>query len=388
MNENVILEDAKQVPDNYKTSVEPMTEDAKNIAMIMSLSSQNDALRNDPEISNLFEFIEKNGSKKGAAPNKQSAQDSEESDTKNNQEESTEEKESVFFAKKEDPTNKYDLATQEGLSSYLKENFGTDKVDKFVKSANEWKQGSEKAISLEKNLNEVNNFLTGLPDPIYNAIEAYYYGRDWNNELASANSKIKFDKDFEDNNAFEVVTHYFPDQFTKEDFEENTELAQKATAIAKRNFELDRERKMQEKQAMSQNLENQTKVIQSSVVQSLSGLRKTFPSMSDGAIKKVEKMLQTGDYKKLFINDDGTFSADAAKNIALALYGDQEIRRIERGKAVGEANETVEKVLSRGTDKVKKSNSGHTPNANGQGNEFLKFMSGYMSPNSTYSAKQ
>jgi hypothetical protein len=64
---------------------------------------------------------------------------------------------------------------------------------------------------------------------------------------------------------------------------------------------------------------------------SVESLRESFPSMGDRDIVKVEKILSSGDDSQLvglFKNADGSCKKDAAKVLAMALYGADQVNEL------------------------------------------------------------
>lgn len=400
--ENQLISDAKQVTNEQmeQRGESVLTDDARNIALAMSLASRDSTIAESPEMKELAEMIEKGAEKPTPTPKKtptfESSTEVNEPEDKTQEkpaEQKSEDSDSVFFSKgaTEDVGGNYDLTSLEGIQSYFKDNYGAENIQEGIKLASSSKKALAEVEALTKQNDEVQEFLVGLPDKIYNAMETHYRGGDWEAELAQANAKVDFTKPVTAINEIDLVNHYYPGDFSSDDFlsKDSDEVLQKAISIAKKSFERDAKSVAQEKQALATRMNEKTEAVKASVDKSISQLKKTFPEISDNAVRRIQKSMVTGDYKSIFFNSDGTFTPEAAKSIALALYGDQEIRKSARGKARQEANEKVAEVISRGSDKPRQSGgSGSNPQPQTEDSSFMKLIGGYLPSNNTYSANQ
>lgn len=405
--ENTILQEASQVKDQVaQTDNSALTDDARNIALAMSLASRDRSIAETPEMKELMSMIDK-GAKapEKKAPTKTPAFEEETSTELNASNEGEAPKEakapakeatkdktekSIFFSKETPSETTHDLTTMEGIKAFVQENYGTDNVQQAFNKAIETSEYAEKVKELEKHNEEVQEFLVNLPEELYDSMEAYHQGRDWKAALSKATSKVNFTKAYEQNNEQDIVNHYFPNDFNADDFADksNNDVLQKAINIAKRSFERDASIAAQEKANIAREIQEKTAAVKESVETSIKNLKKTFPEISENAVKKIHKAMVTGDYKSIFFNADGTFTKEAAKSIALALYGDQEIRKSAKGAARQESNKVVEDIITRGADKPKNTAKNTDVVTKQEDNSFMKLIGGYLPSNNTYSANQ
>lgn len=399
--ENQLISDAKQVTNEQmeQRGESVLTDDARNIALAMSLASRDSTIAESPEMKELAEMIEKGAKPPTPAPKKTptfetSTDVNEETETKPTaKSEKSGDPDSIFFSKgaEAEDIGNFDLTSMEGIQSYFKENYGAESIQEGIKLASSSKKAVAEVEALTKQNDEIQDFLVGLPEKIYNAMETHYKGGDWEAELAQANSKVDFTKPVTSIDEVDLVNHYYPGDFSADDFlsKGTDEVLQKAISIAKKSFERDARGVAADKQALTARMNEKAEAVKSSVDRSISQLKKTFPEISDNAVRKIQKSMVTGDYKSIFFNADGTFTPEAAKSIALALYGDQEIRKSARGQARQEANQQVADVISRGSDKPRQTGgSGSNPQPQQEDSSFMKLIGGYLPSNNTYSANQ
>ena len=391
--ENTILSDAAQVTNEAQQAHQEsgLSDDARNIALAMSLASQDESIRNTPEMQELMGMIEKEAQGEKKAPSKTPTFEkpkAEEAGTESKTGETSKEK-SVFFSKGETQESTHDLTNLEGVKAYFKENYGTDNLQEAIQSIGETKSASEKIAALTQQNEEVQEFLVGLPDDLYSAMEAHYNGLDYKAELAKANSKVDFTKPFTSNNEVDVVNHYFPGDFGADDFVDkaDNDMLQRAIKMSQKSFERDAMIAAEDKAALTQSMSEKTAAVRSSIDTSIKHLKKNFPEISESAVDKIQKAMVSGSYKSIFFNKDGSFTNDAAKSIALAMYGDQEIRNKATGAARQAANKVVEDVITRGADKPKETaKNAHMPKQ--EDNSFMKLVGQYLPSDNTYSARQ
>jgi len=400
--ENTIISDAKQVTNELmnQRGESALSDDARNIALAMSLASRDESIANSPEMQELYSMIEKGTPKAAPAPTKTPTFETS-TEVNGNAPAAVPapvaetNPDSVFFSKAQEAAvvGNYDLNTLAGIQSYFKDNYGAANIQEGITKANSSKTALAQVEALQKQNDDIQEFLVGLPEKLYDAMETHYKGGDWETALKQANSKVDFTKPITAINEVDLVAHYFPGDFAAEDFlsKATDDVLQKAINISKKSFERDSAAAIEQKQSLQKNVERKAEAVKASVDVSISQLKKTFPEISDNAIKKIQKSMVTGDYKSIFFNADGTFTQDAAKSIALALYGDQEIRKSAKGAARQESNQAVAEIISRGSDKPRQAAGGNNPPPNGGGgqeNSFMKLIGGYMPSNNTYSANQ
>lgn len=377
-----------------------LTQDGQNIAMSLSLlgslpEGARNSLMKSAELQALTEITAKQESDGGSGSGEEAANKEE----GKRQKAEGEQQPSLFFGKEKKGAEVKVPAfkTTEDMRSFVEKEFNVKDINEFFSKASEWRQSEGNVEKLQTEKKQLEDFIANLPDQLFNSMELFYTDPSsdkWKAALKQIDSKIDFSKSFDSNNEKDIIDHYFPGEISADDYadKDKNSIVKKAASLAKQNFERDSKAISENKKTISTQLENRSKLVTASVDKSINSMMKSYPGLGEGEVKKIQKMMLTGDYSSLFLHQDGTFSEEAAKNLAMALFGEQEIKRQASKKGTSEANKTKEDILNRGAQEVKEKNNGA-----GGGNEssasdgikqntgIMKMLGGYMKTRNTYS---
>lgn len=221
-----------------------------------------------------------------------------------------------------------------------------DSLTKLYENTKEWRNASQKLPEVETKLNAIVEDLQNLPPHLSAALAAYASGQNeieaWNN----APKQFDFSKPFDAIPKAEIIKYYYPGEFSDEDIADPDDVAINAAyAKAKPLFNSDKRTLERQRIELENKTREQNERFSTSVKDSVGALQKTFPGLDNQRIKRVEKILSGGVQSVIsnFVNGDGTFKKDAGMRLALALYGDEEIKA--RDGVIDKTNaETFQKV--------------------------------------------
>jgi len=216
--------------------------------------------------------------------------------------------------------------------------------------AKAWKGDSEIKYELEGQLKSIKDDLSQLPDPVFKAMQAWAKGEDWKAPLASATSSIDLTADPDSIDKAVLLGHYFPGEFDADAIKEGGAMVDKAVRLAKNQFAVDKKTFNSERSSILAAAEDNRKKVMSSVQASVQALKKDFTALDDKYVRQVEDMLKKGNINSLFIGDDGSYKPDAAKRIALALVGEQEINGLLN--ALKKRNEVAQQIVGNGKTEI------------------------------------
>lgn len=388
-----------------------LSSDAKNIVMATSIlnslpEGEAAVLMESPELKGLEQILKKSNQNGGAngsgeengadgADGTDSSKGSEGSEGADGTDgaDGSEDEDSIFFGGKK-PADKIKVPqfkTVEEVQAFAKKTFKTENIGEVFASAKEAQKIKGELEATNSKLQQFQEFFLKVPEPLFEALELAESGKDWKAPLLALDSKVDFSKPYEQNNELDIVQKYFP-SISAEDYAKKADnpLVQRSIELAKQQFATDAKRVSTDREKISQGIENRNKALKASVDVSLVSLQKKYPGLKPAEIQKVQKMMVTGEYKNLFLNPDGTFSEEAASAIAMAVFGDTEIKKLLGKKSTEHANKTIEDTVSRGADKVKdkggKGNPGNESQMAGTDKGVMNMLRGYFSNTSTYGA--
>ena len=146
-------------------------------------------------------------------------------DDKQDDEPAGEQKESVLGLGKKPKKSDIVIETPEQILQVVKSEFGQDIKDikglpKFIESAKKWRADSQKVESIEKENSQFKKLWEeDLPQEFLDAATMHLQGKDFREAFANI-PKFDFSKKAEKQDKSELVNHYFPGKFAKEDFDE------------------------------------------------------------------------------------------------------------------------------------------------------------------------
>ena len=349
--------------------------------MIQDMVAANPSLMNDPQIKSFIENKNNKGSQpkatneaKGSEQTQAKTESRKDSnkETKKSEETKQEDEASIFYNKmveeKQQSIKSFEEAIEAVNKKYSIDPNKDGGWDTFLGSVDKWRADAQKKSDLEKQLEGIQEAFDNMPEPLYNAMEAWSMGNDFQEAYNSSTvSKIDFKKDFNSQDLYTVVDHYFPNQFEKEDLEDVSDpTVKRAIDLAERQYKIDKDNNRHMRAKQEQQERERVESFKKSVDSSVENLKKTFPAFSDSHFKQIEKVLKSGDIDSLFFNNDSTYKADAAEKIAFMLYGKDELLRVRNLTAKKSKSETLEEVVSRGADKPNVSGNQNAVKTNSQ----------------------
>ena len=382
--------------------------DARNIVMATSLLNslgENDAasLMESPELKNLNEIVSKaikNGGEDGSGADGEKGKGEEGAGKDKGKDgagasAASLDEDSLFFGKGKDgeKVKVPEFKTVAEVQAFVEKTFKTKDLGELFSTVQTLQKAKDESETLSTQVKGFQKFFLDLPEPLFEALELAEQGKDWKTPLKTLDAKIDFNKPYENNNEMEIVQHYFPN-ITADEYSKRAENAvvQRAIEISKQSFTSDSKRVSADRDKITQNLETRNKAVKASVDTSLVSLQKKYPGLKEGEIQKIQKLMVSGEYKNLFLNPDGSFTDEAAANIAMAMFGETEIKKLLGKKITDKANKTVQDVIERGSEKPTGKESKGNPDQNGSpmggvDKGIMQMMKGYTSQQSTYSAR-
>ena len=261
--------------------------------------------------------------------------------------------------KKADKKNEVVIESPEQILEVVKSKFGQDIKDikglpKFFESVENWRKDSQKAETLENENKQFKKLWEEeLPQEFLDAATIHLKGGDYREAFAGI-PKFDFNKKAEKQDTKELVQHYFPGEFSEEDFEES-EPAQGlkiATKAAIDKFNVEKQMRESQRAAIAEKSQKLYEAQKTSVTSSVKALKQRFPDMESDTLNEVKSILEGGKDKvlSLLYNNDGTVKQDAAVRLTMALYGEDEIQSALKKETTKIETKVNEEILSRGAD--------------------------------------
>jgi hypothetical protein len=360
-----------------------LTEEAKNVKLVLDAVQGNPALQNTPEIKNLVDLASKSGTKEGAPPApqfKESPYDNSKKDpetltgetpetppatpdpesapttetTAESPSEAPEETEraSVFY-KKEVKAPQTSFANINEVNSHVQTKYSIDTNDmegwgKLFKSVDGWRKDAQKLDDAEVKLQKFNESFENMPDNLFNAVNAWANGDDYEKSFATGTKRFDYSKPFAEQDQWEMLNHYFPDTYTKDDlnYDDTDPTVKKGIQMAEKQYDFDRNTFEKNRAQYLEQAESKKSASTSSIKSSVEALGDVFPDMDKNAVNKIRGIMQNGDLSGLLLNKDGTWNQEAATKIAYMVYGEDEIKR--RDQSFKDSQENLSNIVDRG----------------------------------------
>lgn len=267
------------------------------------------------------------------------------------------------------------------IEKYVKSTYGVDDVNKFLTEVGpKWREQAQKAAEIEKKHNEVLNTLDKLDEDVIELMKANLEGKDWRQQITNA-PKINFNKKVSDYSKEELINHYFPGKFSKEDFSDSDEENKSldiAYEAAQKSFNNDKTLFEGKRAALIENENKRMAMFEKSITGSVEHLQKTLPHLNELVVKETGEILKSGTTGILseFLNKDGTLKEDAAQKLALARHG-LEALNTYMGIATRKAEtETREEFVSKAADKLAGNSAGGENKISTKAQETLDMLKG------------
>jgi len=258
-------------------------------------------------------------------------------------------------SKKQDKASRFDniiipKEIESVLAPVIQKNFGIEKGDikTFLKSAAEWRKSASQYEAeknkwtadkdgLEKELSLWKGIVNEAPQPIIDALQAYYNPAkgDWREVIREHLFAPDFNRPFEHQDLKQVI-RYFNKNLNLDDKERDDyiDLEDKSNpyvrALIEQTQSLFNKKKKEIDDYLTSLEQNQAtfrQSLDSSVKSSLDNLRETIPQLSRKVSEEIESIMRSEapfdlSYLK---NSDGTFRKDAALRIYNMLHAQEDI---------------------------------------------------------------
>lgn len=386
----------------------PVSEEERveNLSHLSKIVDQYPGLAQDPEFKQLSELrakaakvkegeekkVGEEGAEKKEDPEKKEGEEGGEKKAEEKKEEEKKEEEgkgkggagdaeSTFFNKSQKGQD-VKIASEDEAKVYSKDTYAIEIKNpedwgKLFKAANGWRTDSGQHAELKDQYEGLTNELAQLPQPIYDAIKEYGMGGDWKKAFGDSTGKLDLSKNFDFHSKADVMKSYFPDEMNEINANTELEAEDKQKQIdkyhnsAQRLYIRDQELFEDQRATAVEQQEQRSATAKTSVDSSVNKLREDYPGFSDDMLKKVKSHLANGTLMSLFIDKAGSYKEDAAKSLAFALFGEEELqRKIEKVKR-DTKSKTTEDVVSRKNEEPPKKGSQEQP-AGGEAKETVK----------------
>lgn len=247
-------------------------------------------------------------------------------------------------------------------------------ADKADKAFSSHRAAAQKVGELESKQKDISETFANMPDDLREGFLAWTKGEDY--KQAFQTTGINYNKPVDQQDTQTLINQFFPNRFTKEDFEEHKTTPNPAIEIAvQASLDKFSTKKSSLEAAAKSKVDSQIaykKQFDASLDDSVSRISADLPFFTDqSAIESLKGdlanlyVLRGTALAKEFLKDDGTLRDDAASRLALAKHGKQ-LLDIYAGKVAElAASKATEKVVSKGADTPSQT-GGHNVNSGNQ----------------------
>lgn len=249
------------------------------------------------------------------------------------------------------------------IQKYVESNHGVKDVNKFLTEvAPKWREQAQKYAEVDKKYNELMGVFEKLDDDLIDMFKANLQGDDWRQVMNQA-PKLNFNKKVEDYSKEQLVEHYFPGKFSKEDFQDSdteNKALDVAYEAAKKSFATDKTVFDGKRATMVEQEQKRAEAFEKSITGSVEKLQKTLPLVHETVLKETGEILKSGAAGILneFLNADGSLKEDAAQKLAMARHGIQTLETYMKFATKRSETEVREEFVSKGPDQLQGNNPG------------------------------
>lgn len=296
----------------------------------------------------------------------------------------------IKFGKSKESKPEY--KTFDDYSEAISKEFGINGKDpkeiiaKYNESTKKWRADAQRVNELAEKVEQYGKFYDSLPEEIAESINLAASGGDYTEPFRKSSVDLK--KNFKDLDVKKIVDHYFPGEFTPDDFEDSDSKAVKlAVKAAEERFKADKQSYEAKRAAIYAEAQMKNDLMQKSVVSSVENLRKSFPGLDESDVNVIQKKLAGGEINKYLYNKDGSYSDKAALMLAMAdnsLVLDY-IDKLQKAAVNKGKSQSAEEVLTRGADVPSYKKKGADPkSSNAALQDQLNAMMQRMVPKKTF----
>lgn len=274
------------------------------------------------------------------------------------------------LAKKKGKENELVIDTPEQAIEIINKKYGQDlksikDLPKFFESQDKIRVAAQKAETFEQENLTLRKIWEDLPPEFLVAAESYFKGEDHIKTFTSTKAPFDYKKPVEQQDVKAMVNHYFPGKFTDEDFAdaEPSPALQIAKEASLDKFKVEKQTREKESVAIAEKAQKAIEAQKLAANNSLTTLKQSFPEMDKDNYSQIESVINGGQQAVVsyFFNKDGTIKTDAAKRLALAMYGEEQIADFMEIAANQAESRVNEDLVSRGADGPKPKQQGNAP---------------------------
>jgi len=299
------------------------------------------------------------------------AKKAEGSQEKKEETQAPEKKNPLGLGKKKESKSDIVIEKPEQIVEVINKKYGQNLKDfkdlpKFFESYDKTRVVAQKAETLEKENEQLKELWESkLPAEFLDAAQAYFRGEDHIKVFTSAKKPFDLKADPEKQDIKALVNHYFPEKFSDDDFTdaEPSQALQIAKEAALDKFKVEKQLHERNSAEVAQRTKQALEAQKAAADSSLTALKQSFPDMEKENFMQIETLIKGGQQAvaSFFYNKDGTVKPDAAKRLALAIYGEEQIAEFMEISAIQAESRVNEDLLTRGADGPKPKQSGAAP---------------------------
>jgi hypothetical protein len=364
---------------------EELQSELDNIESLVAMSPD---VVDTPEYKDLMAKIESHNSSQ--ASDEEDEEESEESEEEEEEEESEEESEDeeeedeedeeveedpddvfgISGKKKKKNKVKVDFDVPKEMGELLSSRYGIKDPSTFFGSVDSWRAQAQEGSESKKQLDALTSDIRNLPPDLRDSLTRYAEGEDYRAPFTQG-ERLDFGSDFDEQDVESLVEHYLPEEYAKlvksynkeEDAMGDDEFDDKINLLARSTKKLftNEKKALVDKRVQYENSQKELgQKLKRSALDSVENLSKAFPNFSKSELSKVQTYLVEGKVDDLIYNADGTYTEDAAMNVANMMFGDKmrsTIEKLANRKGKSEANQ---EIVDSSPKKIKKSKSSNS----------------------------
>lgn len=234
-------------------------------------------------------------------------------------------------------------------------------LQRFIEtSAKKWRMDSQKVAEVQSQVQQYESMFDNMPSEMLDGIRAFFEGRsDWKQSIVNT-STLDFRKSVDEIKTRDLIDHYFPGEFTEEDFsaEEKPKALTLAEKAAKDKFSIEKKGREEKSASELKAAQARLEAKKASITSSFASLKESFPNLDNSLEKQVKSIMESGDINSIFYNKDGSFKPNAAESLMMAIKGNETIKKLVAIASKQSESKTNEEILTRASDNRKPASGG------------------------------
>jgi hypothetical protein len=259
MNEPVVVQDSVQQPNILEAIFDP-----NNKMAALAASIPEHEVKNIPGLAEYKAKMAAGGGEEGSEE-EEVEEGGEENQEKKPAKKAAKKSTSTFFAN-DDDSEIPDFKEGDDVLAYMKK-MGVESPKQFFTEHKNLQAKAAEAEKYQGTTKEFQNWFQTIPQEIFDVLQTYNNNGDWKGMMSQyASQKIDFSKDFSQQNAYDVVSHYFP-EITKEEFDaaEENPTVKKAIQLAQSSYRKDQEAMNEQRELSQREIQENSNKVRSSI---------------------------------------------------------------------------------------------------------------------------